>query len=74
MASGIGGQASDISIHAKEILKERDRLYSILAEHTGQNLEKIATDADRDYYLTAEQALEYGLVDQVISQRATQQD
>ena len=74
MASGISGQASDISIHAKEILQERDRLYSILAAHTGQDIEKIAVDADRDYYMTAEQALKYGLVDQVVSQRATQQD
>jgi ATP-dependent Clp protease protease subunit len=74
MASGIGGQASDISIQAKEILHERDRLYSILAEHTGQDIEKIAVDADRDYYMTAEQALEYGIVDQVVSQRAIQQN
>ena len=71
MASGIGGQASDISIHASEILQERDRLYTILAKHTGQAVEKIATDADRDFYMTAGQALEYGLVDQVVSQRAT---
>ena len=72
MASGIGGQASDISIHASEILQERDRLYTILAKHTGQTIEKIATDADRDFYMTAGQALEYGLVDQVVSQRATE--
>ena len=71
MATGIGGQASDISIHASEILHERDRLYTILAKHTGQSVEKIAADADRDFYMTAEQALEYGLVDQVVSQRAT---
>jgi len=74
MASGIGGQASDISIHAKEILQERDRLYSILAVHTGQDLEKIAADADRDFYMTAEEALEYGIVDQVVSQRVMQQE
>lgn len=72
MASGIGGQASDISIHAQEILQERDRLYAILAEHTSQDVEKIATDADRDFYMTAEQALGYGLVDHVVSQRATE--
>ena len=72
MASGIGGQASDISIHAKEILHERDRLYAILAKHTDQDIEKIATDADRDFYMTAEQALEYGLVDHVVAQRATE--
>ncbi len=74
MANGIGGQASDISIHATEILHERDRLYTILAKHTGQDVEKIAVDADRDFYMTAEQALEYGLVDQVVTQRAIQQD
>jgi ATP-dependent Clp protease protease subunit len=74
MASGISGQASDISIHAKEILQERDRLYAILAEHTSQDVEKIAADADRDFYMTADQALEYGIVDHVVSQRATQQD
>ena len=72
MASGIGGQASDISIHASEILHERDRLYAILAKHTSQSVEKIATDADRDFYMTAERALEYGLIDQVVSQRATE--
>ena len=72
MASGIGGQASDISIHASEILQERDRLYAILAKHTGQDVEKIATDADRDFFMTAGQALEYGLVDQVVSERATE--
>ena len=72
MATGIGGQASDISIHAKEILHERDRLYTILAEHTRQDVNKIATDADRDFYMTADQALEYGLVDHVVAQRATE--
>ncbi len=74
IANGIGGQASDISIHATEILHERDRLYAILAKHTGQDVEKIAADADRDFYMTSEQALEYGLVDQVVTQRAVQQD
>ena len=72
MASGISGQASDISIHAKEILQERDRLYAILAEHTSQDVAKITTDADRDFYMTADQALEYGIVDHVISQRTTE--
>ena len=74
MATGIAGQASDISIHAKEILHERDRLYTILAEHTGQNIEKISTDADRDFYMTADQAREYGLVDHVVAQRATESE
>ncbi len=72
MATGIAGQASDISIHAKEILHERDRLYAILAKHTGQNVEKISTDADRDFYMTADQARQYGLVDHVVAQRGTQ--
>ena len=72
MATGIAGQASDISIHAKEILHERDRLYALLAKHTGQNVEKISADADRDFYMTADQALEYGLVDHVVAQRTTQ--
>ena len=72
MATGISGQASDINIHAREILQERDRLYTILAEHTGQDVDKIAVDADRDFYMTADQALEYGLVDHVVAQRATE--
>ncbi len=70
MATGIAGQATDISIHAKEILNERDRLYAILAEHTGQNIEKISSDADRDFYMTAHQAQEYGLVDHVVAHRS----
>ncbi len=70
MATGIAGQATDISIHAKEILNERDRLYTILAEHTGQNIEKISSDADRDFYMTAHQAQEYGLVDHVVAHRS----
>ena len=74
MATGISGQASDINIHAREILHERDRLYDILAEHTGQDVDKIAADADRDFYMTADQALEYGLVDHVVEQRATERE
>ena len=74
MASGISGQASDIDIHAKEILQERDRLYTILAEHTSQDVDKIAADADRDFYMTAAQALEYGIVDHVVAQRATERE
>ncbi len=70
MATGIAGQASDISIHAKEILHERDRLYAILAQHTGQNIEKISADADRDFYMTADQARKYGLVDHVVAHRS----
>jgi len=67
---GIQGQASDIDIHAREILKTRDKLNQILAETTGQSLERIAKDTDRDYIMSAEEALEYGLIDKVIAKRA----
>jgi ATP-dependent Clp protease protease subunit len=63
---GLSGQASDISIHAKEILRLREMTSKILAEHTGQPLEKIERDVDRDYIMSADEAKEYGLVDQVI--------
>jgi ATP-dependent Clp protease protease subunit len=66
---GLGGQASDIDIHAKDILRMRHRLNEILADSTGQPLEKIERDTDRDYILEAKAAKEYGLVDQVISKR-----
>ncbi len=66
---GLGGQASEIDIHAREIMKMKKRLNEILAHHTGQDVDKIDHDTDRDYILTAEDAVEYGLVDQVISKR-----
>jgi len=66
---GLGGQATDIDIHAKDILRQRHRLNEILAHHTGQSVEKIARDTDRDYILQAKDAVEYGIVDQVISKR-----
>jgi len=66
---GIQGQASDIDIHAREILKTRDRLNEILATATGQTIEKIALDTDRDRILTAVEAKEYGLIDRVIHHR-----
>lgn len=66
---GLGGQASDIDIHAKDILRMRHRLNEILADHTGQSIEKIERDTDRDYILSAKDAQDYGLVDQVISKR-----
>ena len=66
---GFQGQASDIEIHAKEILFLKGKLNQILATHTGQSLKKIASDTDRDNFLSAEQSLEYGMVDQVISKR-----
>lgn len=63
---GIQGAAEDISRHAKEILKMRDRINEILALHTGKPLERIQKDTDRDYFMSAEEAKEYGLVDEVI--------
>ncbi|MFC5606700.1 ATP-dependent Clp endopeptidase proteolytic subunit ClpP [Variovorax soli] len=66
---GARGQATDIEIHARDILKTREQMNRILAERTGQPLEKIARDTERDYFLNAEEARDYGLVDQVISKR-----
>ena len=66
---GMRGQASDIEIHARDILRTREQLNQILAERTGQPLEKIARDTERDYFLTASEAKEYGMVDQVLSKR-----
>ena len=63
---GTQGQAEDIRIQAEKILEIRDRINRILSERTGQPLEKIAKDTDRDYHLTAEQAVEYGIIDEVI--------
>jgi ATP-dependent Clp protease protease subunit len=66
---GAQGQATDIEIHAREILKTREQLNRILAERTGQPLEKIQADTERDYYMSAEEARGYGLVDQVLEKR-----
>lgn len=66
---GAQGQATDIEIHAREILKTREQLNRILAERSGQPLEKIQTDTERDYYMSAEEAKTYGLIDQVLTQR-----
>jgi len=63
---GVQGQAADIAIAAKEILRIQDRIRDILTKHTGQPLEKIARDTDRDFYLSAEQAVEYGIVDEIL--------
>jgi len=68
--TGLGGQTTDIDIHAKELLRTRERLNQILADHTGQPLKKIETDTERDYILTADQAKEYGIIDDVIRKRA----
>jgi ATP-dependent Clp protease protease subunit len=66
---GIGGQVTDVEIHAKELIKTRDSLYRILAEHTGKTVEQITKDCDRDYFLTAEEAKTYKLVDNIIEKR-----
>ena len=66
---GFQGQASDIEIHAKEILKIREELNRVLALHTGQTLEQIASDTDRDNYMDAEAAVKYGLVDEILDKR-----
>jgi ATP-dependent Clp protease protease subunit len=63
---GVQGQAEDISRHAKEILKMRDRINEILSMHTGQPLEKVQKDTDRDYFMSAQEAKDYGLIDEVI--------
>jgi ATP-dependent Clp protease protease subunit len=65
-ASGIGGAASDIQIHADDIIKTKKRINEILAFHTGQPLEKIEKDTDRDFIMTAQEAKEYGIVDEVL--------
>ncbi|MCX7697867.1 MAG: ATP-dependent Clp endopeptidase proteolytic subunit ClpP [Candidatus Goldbacteria bacterium] len=66
---GVQGQATDIDIHAKEILKLRDRLNKILSKHTGQPLKRIEKDTDRDFYMTAEEAKDYGIIDEIIESR-----
>jgi len=66
---GLGGQATDIDIHAKDILRLRQRLNEILAGHTGQDIDKIHLDTDRDFILEAKDALSYGLIDKIITRR-----
>ncbi len=67
--SGLAGQATDIDIHAKEILRLRESMNQILAKHTGQNIERIEKDVERAYIMTASQSKDYGIVDQVISRK-----
>lgn len=69
---GAQGQAADIEIAAREILRLQDKIRTIISEHTSQSYEKIARDTDRDYYLSADQAKEYGLVDEVLSRQPTE--
>ncbi len=64
-SGGMRGTASDIEIHAREILKERERLNQILAAHTGKPVEEVARDVDRDYFMSPEEAMEYGLIDKI---------
>jgi len=66
VAGGVSGEAVEIEITAKQILKIRERLNNILSKHTGQPLEKVSRDTDRDFYLTAQEAKDYGLIDEVI--------
>lgn len=68
---GVEGQATDIEIHTKEILRIREDLNKILSDTTGQKLEKIATDTDRNYFMSSEEAKEYGIIDDVITQSPT---
>ncbi len=67
---GYQGQVTDVEIHAKEMLRLKQRLNEILAKHTGQNLKRVARDTDRDYFMNADEAKAYGLVDQVLVSRA----
>ncbi|GHS97794.1 ATP-dependent Clp protease proteolytic subunit [Synergistales bacterium] len=68
-SGGARGQASDIEIHARNILRTRERINNILASHTGQDIAKIAVDTDRDNFMTADEALAYGLIDKIIAAR-----
>ncbi len=67
--SGVAGQATDIEIHAKEILKTREEINVILSEHTGRSLELVSQDTDRDFWLSADEAVEYGVIDAVLRGR-----
>ena len=71
---GAQGQATDIDIQAREILKMRDVLNQILAKHTGQDIEKIRVDTERDFFMSSEEALEYGIIDRVITTREMQEN
>ncbi|MDR0543712.1 MAG: ATP-dependent Clp endopeptidase proteolytic subunit ClpP [Dysgonamonadaceae bacterium] len=66
---GVQGQASDIEITAREILKIKEEIYTIIAEHSGQSYEKVLKDGDRDFWMNAEEALAYGMVDQILTKR-----
>ena len=70
LMTGLGGQATDIDIHAREILRMRARLNEILSQHTGQSLQRIQEDTERDYIMSADQSREYGIIDEVIRKRS----
>ena len=67
---GVQGQASDIEITAREILKIKNELYTIISEHSGKPFEQVAKDVDRDYWMTAQEALDYGMIDKVLTKNA----
>lgn len=69
-AGGFGGDATDIAIHAREIVKTRERINGVIADRTGQTLERVAQDTDRDYWMSAEESLAYGLVGRIIRKAA----
>ena len=71
---GVQGQATDIEIQAREMMKIKNTIHNILVEHTGQPIEKIREDTERDYFMSAEQAMEYGIVDRVIKAREIKED
>lgn len=68
--NGLQGQTTDIEIHAREMIKTRDTIYKILSEHTGKSYEQIAKDCDRDYFLSAEEAKDYNLIDNILTHRS----
>ncbi len=67
--NGIAGQTTDIKIHAEQMIKTRERLNKILSDRTGQSIEKVMEDTERDHYMTAEEALQYGLIDEILTNR-----
>jgi ATP-dependent Clp protease, protease subunit len=72
--AGFQGQATEIEIHARELLKTRDTMNKLMAKHTGQPLEKIQADTERDYFMGAEAAKEYGLIDEVFTRKKSDKD
>ena len=66
-SGGTQGQSVDIEIYTKEIIRTREKLYDIIAKHTKKSIDQIRKDADRDYYMTSQEALEYGIIDKILS-------